>query len=270
MNTSSSAIIDTHAHVFHRELPFIESRRFTPTYDAFYEAFIDQLDRHGIDKAVLIAVSILGNDNRYLIESLQRAQGRLRGVVAIDADTDIDRLPGYAEAGVVGIRVNLTGALPIPDFNSGAWRQVLGFCRVHDWHIEINDRCVRLADSVQPLIGSGVRVVIDHFGMPDKIAGIADPGFARLLGFADSGKVWVKLSGAYRTSHDIALQAAPLLLEAYGPQRLMWASDWPFTQFESSQQYARQLAQLERWLPNAADREKVLWDTPAELFQFDR
>ena len=270
MNSLRPSIIDTHAHVFHRELPFIESRRFTPSYDAAFEAFMGQLDIHQIERAVLIAVSILGNDNRYLVESLQRAEGRLRGVVAIDPETDFRLLQGYADAGLVGIRVNLTGGLAVPDFSSFAWQRVLDFCRAHEWHIEINDRCIRLAESVLPLIHDGVRVVIDHFGMPDKVLGTDDPGFQQLLSFASSGRVWVKMSGAYRTSTDIALRAAPMLLNTFGAQRLMWASDWPFTQFESSQQYAMQLAQLERWLPNAADRQKVLWDTPAELFQFDR
>lgn len=270
MKIYKSASIDTHVHVFHRGLPFIASRRFSPAYDAPYEALIQQLDANGIEKAVLIAVSILGNDNSYLIDCLGRANGRLRGVVAIDPVTDLPRLNDYAAAGVVGIRLNLTGNLPVPALNDPTWRQVLDFCRVHDWHVELNDRCARLAESVEPLIAAGVRTVIDHFGMPDKALGIQDPGFARLLGFADSGRVWVKLSGAYRTHPKIAAQAAPLLLDAFGARRLLWASDWPFTQYESSQQYAMQLAQLKRWVPKAADRQNVLWDNPAELFQFDR
>ncbi|MGY2289528.1 amidohydrolase family protein [Pseudomonas sp. SDO528_S397] len=270
MNSRQPAVIDTHAHVFHRDLPFIESRRFTPTYDARYEAFIAQLDAHGIDRAVLIAVSIVGTDNRYLVESLRRAQGRLRGVVAINPATDLERLPGYADAGVVGVRVNLTGHLPVPAFDEADWRRVLKFCRAHDWHIEVNDHCARLAESVEPLLDAGVRVVIDHFGMPDKTTGIDDPAFARLLGFAASDRVWVKLSGAYRIGLELAARAAPLLLNAYGARRLLWASDWPFTQYETTQHYADQVAHLARWLPEPADRQHVLWDTPAHVFQFDR
>lgn len=268
MSSDNLRIIDTHAHVFHRQLPFIEGRRFTPAYDAAYESFIERLDSLGIDKAVLVAVSILGNDNRYLVESLERAQGRLRGVVTIDPETDFERLASFKKAGVVGIRINLTGALPIPCFSSPAWTRVLQFCEANDWHVEVNDQCSRLHLTVEQLLKTSVRIVIDHFGMPDKKLGVKDPGFAQLLAVAESRQVWVKLSGAYRIGEMVAADAAPLLVSAFGAERLLWASDWPFTQYESTQQYATQLAHLERWLPNASVRKKVLMNTPTELFQF--
>ena len=36
--------VDTHAHVFHRGLPFVAGRRYTPEYDAYPEQFIAMLD----------------------------------------------------------------------------------------------------------------------------------------------------------------------------------------------------------------------------------
>ncbi|MCD5987217.1 amidohydrolase family protein [Pseudomonas sp. CDFA 553] len=120
MSSENLRFIDTHAYVFHRQLPFIESRRFTPASDTAYESFIDKLDSHAIDRAELSAVSI----------------------------------------------------------------------------------------------------------------------------------------------------AASLLSSAFGPERLLWASDWPFIQHESTQHNSTQLAHLERWLPDVADRKKVLVDTPTELFEF--
>lgn len=260
---------DTHAHVFHRGLQFVESRRFTPAYDAPLERYLEELDRHGIARGVLVALSVLGTDNSYLIESLGKAQGRLRGVVAIDPTADLAKLDGYAAAGVVGVRVNLTGGLPVPDFAAGVWAEAVAECVRHDWHIEVNDRCARLSASVEPLLAAGVRVVIDHFGMPDPAQGTQDPGFARLLGFAASRRVWVKLSGDYRFSPAVAQQAAPALLDAFQPDRLLWASDWPFTQHESSEHYATQCARLDSWVPDVTARQTVLCHTPAELFKFD-
>lgn len=260
--------VDTHAHVFHRSLRFVEPRRFTPDYDAPLDAYLARLDANGIARGVLVAVSVLGNDNTYLLDCLRAQPDRLRGVVAIDPQTDLDRFDAFEAAGVVGVRVNLTGNLPVPDFANGAWKEAVAECVERGWHIEINDRAARLHESLTPLVDAGVKVVVDHFGMPDRQQGTDDPGFRRLLGFGASARVWVKLSGAYRTSFDIAKQAAPLLRESFGPQRLLWASDWPFTQYEATQQYATQRAALDEWIPDVKERETILHDTPQSLFKF--
>lgn len=260
--------IDTHAHVFHPGLRFVESRRFTPRYDATLPRYLAQLDQHQVSAGVLVAVSILGNDNTYMLDSLREANGRLRGVVGIDPATDLAKFDEFDAAGVVGVRVNLTGGLPVPRFGEGAWAEAVAECARRDWHVEINDRCERLAESVEPLLAAGARVVVDHFGMPDRALGTTDPGFKRLLEFAPTRRVWVKLSGDYRFSAQVAEQAAPQLLETFKSDRLLWASDWPFTQHEGTESYAAQLAKLERWVPSVADRHTVLRDTPRELFKF--
>lgn len=260
--------VDTHAHVFHRSLRFVEPRRFTPDYDAPLVAYLAQLDANGIARGVLVAVSVLGNDNTYLLDCLRAQPERLRGVVAIDPQKDLDRFDAFEAAGVVGVRVNLTGNLPVPDFANGAWKEAVAECMKRGWLVEINDRAARLHESLTPLVDAGVNVVVDHFGMPDRQQGTDAPGFRRLLEFGAGGRVWVKLSGAYRTSFDIAKQAAPLLRESFGPQRLLWASDWPFTQYEATQQYGTQRAALGEWIPDAKDRQTILYDTPASLFKF--
>ncbi|WP_244744719.1 amidohydrolase family protein [Paraburkholderia terricola] len=268
MSVTQESIVDTHAHVFHRGLPFVQGRRFTPSYDAPLDAYLAHLDSNGIARGVLTAVSILRNDNSYMLDCLRAQSDRLRGVVAIDPNADLNRFDEFEAAGVVGVRVNLTGGLPVPTFASGTWADAVSECVRRDWHVEINDRAARLDESLTPLVEAGVKVVVDHFGMPDRQQGVSDPGFQRLLHFAQSGRVWVKLSGAYRTGFDIARAAAPLLHEAFGAERLMWASDWPFTQYESTQNYETQLNAVAEWIPNETDRTTVLSDTPRKLFKF--
>jgi predicted TIM-barrel fold metal-dependent hydrolase len=115
--------------------------------------------------------------------------------------------------------------------------------------------------------------VVDHFGRPDAGLGVNDPGFRYLLSAASSRRVWVKISGSYRNGtggrgEATALEAIPLMREAFGLDRLVWGSDWPHGQFESTQSYGVALAALSAWLPQQADRDIVLGRTAAELFRF--
>jgi predicted TIM-barrel fold metal-dependent hydrolase len=78
------------------------------------------------------------------------------------------------------------------------------------------------------------------------------------------------LSSPYRTSPEGARVAAPILLAAYGPDRLLWGSDWPHTntELDRTTTYPKVLQSLAEWVPDAATRRKILQDTPARLFGF--
>jgi predicted TIM-barrel fold metal-dependent hydrolase len=65
-----------------------------------------------------------------------------------------------------------------------------------------------------------------------KLGPESDPGFKVLVEAAKSGRAYVMLSASYRTSLDCARVAAPILLAAYGPDRLLWGSDRSHTNTE--------------------------------------
>lgn len=117
--------------------------------------------------------------------------------------------------------------------------------------------------------------MIDHFGRPSPSLGERDPGFRHLLSLADTGRVWVKLSAAYRNSlsgagTDAALGAAQALRAAFTAERLVWGSDWPHTQHRERVDFDATRAALERWLPDPDERTRVLRDAPRTLFRFDQ
>lgn len=259
--------IDTHAHVFHRGLPFVPDRRYTPDYDAYPEQYLATLDANRMAKGVIIPISILGTNNDYTVECIARSGGRLRGLAVLDPATDVGKIEGLDRAGIVGIRLNLIRK-PVPDVKTGAWRDLVRACVKQKWQIEVYDDAARLPQLLGPLVDAGANVVVDHFGKPSTEQGIEDPGFKYLLGLGGSRQVWVKLSAPYRSSDEIAGAAAPLLLRAFGADRLMWGSDWPHTGFEGKVQYAELRRQLDAWVPDAAERQIILADTPSKLFRF--
>jgi len=110
-------------------------------------------------------------------------------------------------------------------------------------------------------------------GRPASAPASSDEGFAWLLDAAACGRVWVKLSAAYRnwplaTEAAAARDAAQALLKAFGPDRLVWGSDWPHTQHREIANYTAAHAALADWVPDAAERHRILVDTPARLFKF--
>ena len=279
--------IDCHAHVFERGLPLTAQRRHAPDYDALLDDYLGLLDSRGLSHGVLVQPSFLGTDNHYLLQAIARHPSRLRGVVVVDPSIGAAALDALAAQGAVGMRLNLVG-LPVPDFSSPAWQALLARARALDWHVEIHRDAGDLPALLAALLPSGCRLVVDHLGRPDPLLGSADPGFAALLQAAGSGRVWVKLSGAYRTArspraaaaartpslaaHDAAQarRTVAALLAAFGPGRLVWGSDWPHTQHQDFIDFAGSRALLDDWVPDAAQRRRILVETPAELFGFLR
>ncbi|KQP11810.1 amidohydrolase [Pseudorhodoferax sp. Leaf267] len=266
MTGAAIRAVDSHAHVFVRGLPLAPRRRHAPDYDAPLAHYLALLDAHGVSHAVLVQPSFLGTDNAHLLQALHAAPQRLRGVAVVEPGIDAHALQALHRAGVCGLRLNLVG-LPLPDLAQPAWQGLLARVRALDWHVEVHRDAGDLARAAQPVLEAGCRLVVDHFGLPGS-AGVSD----WLLRAAAGGRTWVKLSAAYRSwpgaSGPQARGAAQALLQAFGPERLLWGSDWPHTQHRERVDYSAAHAALADWVPDAAARRRILVDTPAELFHF--
>lgn len=260
-------VVDGHAHVFLQDMPLAAARRYAPSHDATPADYLRLLDAHGVTHGVLVQPSFLGQDNGYLLKMLQAHAQRLRGVVMLDPATDEAQLESLDAAGVVGVRLNLMG-LPLPNLDAPHWQRFLARLKALNWHLELHRQAADLAPLLDAPLRAGCRVVVDHFGRPDALQGAADPGLAALLRRAASGRVWVKLSAAYRNGPDAdaARSCAGRLLAAFGPERLVWGSDWPHTQHQGLADYTSSLAALSDWVPDAAQRARILGSTAAELF----
>ncbi|MBR1204288.1 MULTISPECIES: amidohydrolase [unclassified Bradyrhizobium] len=261
--------IDTHAHVFHRGLKLAPGRRYAPDYDAPLALYLQQLDQNGITNGVLVQPSFLGTDNSYLAECLKATNGRLRGIAVVDVAVAADELRALDRAGVAGIRLNLVGQ-KLPDLSSPEWTAMLAQIRTFDWQVEIQRSAADLATLAPNLLDQGVKVVLDHFALPDPKLGIDDPGFQSVLELGATRNVWVKISAPYRNGaagEAFAKQAYPLLRQAFGVDRLLWGSDWPHTQFEATQSYATNRKFLDELVTDADERARVL-ASPRELFRF--
>lgn len=262
-------IIDTHAHVFRRDLPMAAGRRYTPAQDAPLDRYLALLDRHGVERGVLVQPSFLGADNRFLLRSIRKTAGRVKGIAVVDPAAGRQTLKILQWVGIVGIRLNLHGVSVLPDLAGNDWQRLLGELVDRSWQVQLHVEGPRLPGLLDGLLATGTRIVVDHFGRPDPALGTRCPGFRTLLRAAETGRVWVKLSAPYRLGGGDAFACAESLLAAFGPERLLWGSDWPWTQHEDGMAYAYALEWLAQWIPEDATRRRILWETPARLFGFE-
>ncbi len=259
--------IDCHAHVFTRSLPRIATPRYIPHRDAPADEYLALLDAHGLAAGILVQPSFLGTDHSHLLDVLVKVPDRLRGIAVVARDAPTATLDALQMKGVVGIRVNLIGTKQdgLEPFVSPA---LLAELKRRDWLLEVQAGGARWIKLMPELVRSGTRVVIDHFGRPSPTRGIECPGFQAILKAARDLDLRVKLSGPYRFGAHHAGPCAAALLETLGADRLLWGSDWPWTQFPEITDYTGTLAALAAWVPDPALRRRILVDNPRALYGF--
>ncbi len=278
---------DCHMHVFASaaRYPFAERRSYTPP-EATLEDYLALHRPLGLVRVVIVQPSVYGSDNRATLEALARLGAAGRAVVVVDPETPRAELAALGRTGVRGIRVNLA----THGGTAAAEARAL-ICRMAErvaplgWHLQLFLEPDLIAVLAETLATLPTEVVIDHMGLPDAAAGVAQPGFAALLALLRGGRTWVKLSGADRIagSDETFAAAAPFAraLIAARPDRLVWGSDWPHTgrRDGSTPDVARILPNraldegkllglLAAWGADEAARRRILVDNPARLYEF--
>lgn len=263
---------DTHAHVFgpQRRYAYTANRTYTPP-DALLDQYLALHRTLGIERGVLVQPSVYGTDNQAMIDALEQLEGRYRGVAVVDPDIDQAELERLHVAGVRGVRVNLLfkGGISFADVETIAQKiEPLG------WHIQALIDVSEFENLYERLSSLAVDVVIDHMGHMSTDKGLDHPGFQALLKLLETGRCWVKLSGAYRVTtqsqtpySDVLPMAQALVNKA--PERMVWGSDWPhpFVHLPMPNDGAL-LNMLADWVPDPALREQILVHNPARLYDF--
>lgn len=237
-------ILDGHLHVFDAGLPLRADRRYAPEYSATPADLLARLDDEGMTGALLVQPSFLA-DHDYLLEAAAAHPDRFR---AVASPADLDELrrgwPRWVEAGVVGVRLNLVGR-DLPDLAASDWRVVGASMASQGMHLEIHAAGDQWASLAAPLATWPSAVVIDHLGRSEDVA--------PLVALGEGEHVWFKASAPYRWPDVAAAQRlVGELVERTGGERLVWGSDWPFTQHESEVTYAGMRAALAERFPLVA------------------
>jgi len=278
---------DCHTHIFGEpaKFPFSPTRTYTP--EPALPAEMARLHRAlGIERAVIVTPSVYGTDNAATVYGVQARGDTARGIAVVDQNTSSSELDALDKAGFRGIRLNLVSVgTNRPALARERFGEAVAVVRPRGWHIQIYTT-PDVIQNIEDIVGdSPVPVVFDHFGGAQAARGTSQPGFGSLLALLRSGRVYVKISGAYRAStnppafSDVAPLAKALI--SANADRIVWGTDWPHPN-SSLPSGAKPtdvvpplpiddgalLNELPVWAPAAATRAKILVDNPALLYGF--
>lgn len=261
---------DTHAHVVAAGpgYPMVAERSYTPPA-APEEKYLAMLAATGMQRGVLVQISVYGADNRYMLEVLKRHPRRLRGIAVVRADISDRELRDMHEAGVRGLRLNVL-------FGGGTGFDAMEKLaqRVADmgWHMQFLMDARQLPELMPRMRKLPVPGVVDHMGHMPVALGTTHAGLQALQSLVRDHGWWVKLSGAYRISDDFqqyrdVVPWARALVDA-APDRMVWGSDWPHVSIPRMPDTGTLRNQLAQWVPDPALRARILVDNPARLYDF--
>lgn len=228
---------DCHAHVFEK-VAAISSARYIPERPAPLDVWLQHHAQHGLVGGVIVQVSFLGADNSELCAALSKLDlQRFAGVAVVPLDIRVEELDALVGQGIRGVRWNLVRGAEIPDLDSAETKAFLARLRARDLHLEVHLEGSRLAPKLSQLLDQGVKVVVDHFGLPSDPDPKADPLIAAVGQLSDRQALYFKFSAHYRSPFDVRPHA-DAMLSLLPSGHVVWGSDWPHTQHENSVAFA--------------------------------
>lgn len=237
-------IIDTHVHFWDRDAVPIHWMSATPPIDQCFLPSDLEIDRGEVMIEALVFVEANVDSGHHLAEvdwvtALARVDSRIQAIVAhapLEQGTMVrEDLQALAARPLVrGIRRLIQGEDALALCANPAFIHGVKAVAELDMHFEI---CI-LHHQLAPLLRlveqcPEVRFVLDHIAKPGIAAGLREPWWQEIETLASFDNVICKISGVATEAdhqHWSEAQLRPYLervVEVFGPQRLMFGSDWP-------------------------------------------
>jgi L-fuconolactonase len=276
LSAADYRIIDPHVHVWKHDpqFPFAKEAH-PPARDAAPETLLELMKANGVAKTVIIQVIHYRYDNSFLASVLKRYPGTFRGVCRVDPldATAPDHLSRLTEQGLHGVRLS-PGAGEGGDWIRGPLMPPL-------WK-----RCEQLGVPMtilapigrMPEIGALIErfpdltVVIDHMAdcPVDRPAELE-----KLIALKRYPRVFVKVSHTWSLSKQAypwldAQEHVKRLHATFGPERLMWATDWPIIESVARYEQALTVVRDDMKFLNADDKEWMLSKTVERVWNFGK
>jgi L-fuconolactonase len=275
-------IVDSHQHfwqVGRFDYPWMTSEVEVLYRDYLPPALPPVLQRNGVEKTILVQASNSLAETRWLLE-LADQNSFIAGVVGwvdLSADGIDDQLDEFAaHPRFKGVR-HLVESEPEDDWlvqpkvlanlRTLAGRGITYDLLVHARHLKYASI---VADSCPEL-----RLVVDHLAKPPIARGEIDDWSRGLREIASRSNVWCKLSGLVTEADWIGWRVEDLkpcvdfALEVFGPQRMMFGSDWPVCLLAASYDQAFDAAQSLLAELSEEDRRNIFAANAIDFYRID-
>ena len=267
-------ILDPHVHVWKHDpkYPFAPEAR-PPARDAAPETLLQHMKDNGVAKTVIIQVIHYKYDNSFLADVLKQYRGTFQGVCRVDPldPASADHLSRLTESGFRGVRLSPAGNAS-GDWFRGPLMPPL-WKRCHELKVPMT---VLAPITRMPEVGTlleklpDLTVVIDHMAdcPVDRPAELE-----KLIALKRYPNLFVKISHTWSLSKQAypwldAQEHVKRLHAAFGPQRLMWATDWPIIENNSTYDKALSVVRDEMKFLNEDDKRWMLSKTIERVWPF--
>lgn len=272
----SYRIIDPHVHVWVRDPKYPWARETTnpPAEDATPEMLLALMKANGVEKTVIIQVIHYRWDNSYLADVLRRYPQYFKGVARVNPEdpaapdhlSSLMALPGFH-----GVRISPAGDARGDWIRGPLMPPLWKRCLELGVPMTVLAPVTRMPD-VAALVEKfpGLTVVIDHMAdcpldRPEQLA--------KLLALARYPKVFVKISHTWSLSkqpypYRDAQEQVKRLYDVFGPQRLMWGTDWPLVERHCGYAKALALVRDEMKFLSEEDKSWILSKTVERVWPF--
>ena len=271
---STYPILDPHVHVWRHDprFPFAPGAN-VPAYDATPQSLLALMQANGVQKTVIIQVSHYRYDNSYLASVLQQYPHVFQGVCRVDPldPAAPDHLSRLTAQGFRGVRLSPAGDATGDWIRGPLMPPLWKRCETLKVPMTLLLPITRVPD-IDNLAGKfpDLTIVIDH--MAD--CPVDHPELLEnLLALVRYPRVFVKISHTWSLSKESypwldAQRLVQRLYDTFGPQRLMWATDWPIAGDRAT--YAQRLTVVRDDMKflNSADKRWILSQTIQQVWPF--
>jgi 2-pyrone-4,6-dicarboxylate lactonase len=267
---------DSHFHVFGpaERYPYGTDLRYKPPLAPLAD-FLALSRRLGFERWVFVQPSAYGRDNACMLDAMRELPGS-RGIVDVHEDIPDTELAALNAAGVRGVRINVPPIKPLdPGFGATLLPRIERLdarCAEIGWILDFLTPGWLTEELMGTLSRLKANFMLAHMGMFLARDGVNQRGFQLLLDLLrhGEGRCWVKLTGLYRMSAAPGFaDAGPMMQELVeaAPERLIWGSDYPHLSFADKVGTVELFNFFGRWVPDQANRCRILVDNPQHLFK---
>lgn len=271
-------VIDSHLHIWDDTIP-------APS-PANAAALLQQMQQAHVDGALIVQPIHYSYNHSYVHHALIEYPNRFKGIMLYDPSITeetkaIERLKELVALGFVGLRFN---PYLWPESDSYERRMSKGvslavYQKCAELRIPVGIMCFRGLslhyDDIRQLLERSPEtiLILDHFAFT-ALNDDSNLAWEQLLQLSHFSAVHVKISALFRISDDPSMKFPQVyeqrflpLLKAYGAERLLYGSDFPYVmELDPKSAYASMRALVASWCPDDSSRSAIMGGNAERLF----